>query len=70
MRANPLVSDTCLFFTRAVIACFMTAAFTYETLQYKFPVQYKYFTFWGFTLTEVYFFTLMIAYARKAYRDC
>jgi hypothetical protein len=68
LSANPLSSDNCLFYTRAVIALLMSAAFTYETLQYKFPVEYKFFTFWGFALTEAYFVAVMAAYARNAYR--
>jgi len=63
LRANTLVSDKTLFIVRLCILLLITLSFIERSRFWHLPKDYKYFTNWGFTMTEFYFIIVVLAYA-------
>ena len=62
LKSNTLVSDRVLLLTRSLIFIFMTFGFIKDSSTWVLPNKFKFFTIWGFTITETYFFLVMFAY--------
>ena len=67
LRANSLITDRTLLVVRVILWALMSTGFIAVVRSWKWS-DFKYFTVWGVTLTELYFCLLMAAYLVDALR--